>query len=348
MIKVLLADDSNLARTILRDIFHRTSDIAVVGEAADGREAVDKSRLLKPDLVIMDILMPVMDGMAAIEEIMATSPVPILVLSSTMEDREVHSAFAAIKKGALDVMGKPGGADFILTEDFQARLVEKVRLLARIRVIHHLNRAFVEPVPAPVPPQDAAPTILAVGASTGGPRAVLSILKALPADFPGAVYIVQHIAQGFARGFAKWLDTESSISVRLAEDGEGVSPGEAVVAPNDCHMIMENGHIKLIDAPPVNCCRPSIDVLFNALAEDQGARVLGVLLTGMGKDGALGLRRIRECGGATLVQDEETSVVFGMPRAAISLNAAGQVLPLSGIPHAILRLFGKNDQFRMQ
>lgn len=340
MIKILLADDSSVVRTILKDIFLAATDIAVIGEAANGREAVDKTRLLKPDLVVMDLLMPVMDGIAAIEEIMAACPVPILVLSGTLEDREVNYAFTAIKKGALDVMGKPGGFGFARTEEFDQRLIEKVRLLSRIKVITHpLHRPQVDQVRKIGVGHGVPHTVLAIGASTGGPRAVMTIIRSLPADFHGAIFIVQHIAQGFARGFAKWLDSESSISVRVAEEGDEMRKGVALVAPNDCHMIIEKGKVKLIDAPPVNCCRPSIDVFFNSLAEDQGGAVLGVLLTGMGRDGAQGLLRIRECSGMTIAQDEQTSVVFGMPKAAIGMDAVDHVLPLTGMPDVIIRSF---------
>lgn len=340
MIKVLLADDSPLVRAVLRDIFQAEGDIVVVGEAEDGRQAVAMTGLFRPDLVVMDILMPVMDGLAALEEIMAEFPTPILVLSASLDDREVDHAFNAIKKGALDVMEKPslGAAEGLA--DFGARLVEKVRLLARIRVIHHNRRRRTKDDLAPmIAAGGGNHTLLAIGASTGGPRAVMSIVKSLPADFKAAVFVVQHIASGFARGFAQWLDRESGITVRLAEDGENVRMGEVLVAPNDCHMIIAGEKIRLVEDPPVNCCRPSIDVLFNSLAAERGARVVGVLLTGMGKDGAQGMRRIKEMGGVTLAQDEQSCAVFGMPKAAISLAAVDEVLPLSKIPAAIARIF---------
>lgn len=338
MIKVLLADDSVLVRAVLKDIFHATSDIVVVGEAENGKEAVTLTERLKPDLVIMDIMMPVMDGLAALEIIMARFPTPILILSATMDDREVNYAFTAIKKGALDVMEKPringleqGGA-------FSARIVEKARLLAKVKVIRRWpsKKVAVELKPGY---QRGERDILAIGASTGGPKAVMGIIKSLPEDFNAAVFIIQHIASGFARGFAQWLDHDSAIKVRLAVDGQEFKTGEALVAPNDCHMILDNGKVRLVQGEPVNCCRPSIDVFFNSLAEEEGARVVGLLLTGMGKDGAQGLHRIKEQGGVTIVQDEKSCVVFGMPKAAIALNAVDEVLPLPSIPEAISKIF---------
>jgi two-component system chemotaxis response regulator CheB len=181
--------------------------------------------------------------------------------------------------------------------------------------------------------------ILAIGASTGGPKAVMSILKGLPADFKATIFIVQHIASGFARGFAQWLDRESGQRVRLAVDDEAYGTGGVLVAPNDCHMVVEKGKIRLVLTEPVNCCRPSIDVFFNALAEEEGARVVGVLLTGMGRDGAQGMRHIKDKGGFTMVQDEKSCTVFGMPKAAIALAAADDVLPLLSLPEAITKIF---------
>jgi two-component system, chemotaxis family, protein-glutamate methylesterase/glutaminase len=336
MIKVLLADDSLLTRTVLRETFTGTDDIIVAGEAANGREAIDLAAILRPDLIVMDLMMPVLDGISAIEEIMESNATPILVLSATVDDREVGLAFSAIKKGALDVMEKPG----ILGDGFADRIIEKVRLLSRIRVIRRPKRREREPAePAPSLPASGDRKVLAIGASTGGPKAVKSIVGTLPRNFPGAVFIVQHIASGFARGFAQWLDSESSISVRLARDGDGYEPGVALVAPNDCHMIVEKGRVTLVDFPPVNCCRPSIDVFFESLARERGAESVGVLLTGMGKDGALGLSLMRERGGVTIVQDEESCIVFGMPKAAIALRAADDVLPLGKIPEAVANLF---------
>lgn len=337
MIRVLIADDSSLTRTILAEIFAATEDIRVVGEARDGHEAVIETERHRPDLIVMDILMPVMDGLAAIEEIMSRWPTPILVLSATVDDREVDRAFAAIKKGALDVLAKPSAAELVFPSGFAAALVDKVRLLSRIRVIRHPARVRreVEPVRA----CEGGRTILAIGASTGGPKAVMGIVQRLPSNFPGTVFIVQHIASGFAKGFAEWLNRESRIRVRVAADEDECLPGEVYVAPTDIHMTVQGGRVRLEKGEPVNSCLPSIDVLFRSLAEDGGAHVVGVLLTGMGRDGAQGLRMIKERGGATIVQDEQSSVVFGMPKAAINMNAADRVLPLEEIPAAVEKLF---------
>ena len=343
MTKILIADDSAVARAVLRDIFRATTDLTVVGEAGNGQEAVDLTAQLKPDLVIMDIMMPIMDGLAAIEIIMARFPTPILVLSATMDDREVNHAFTAIRKGALDVMAKPGIQGLDPGGDFASMIIEKVRTLARVRVIRRWpsNRRGTALKPA-TPGGERG--ILAIGASTGGPKAVMRILNSLPSHFSGAVFVVQHIASGFARGFAQWLDRDSAITVRLAVDGDPYGAGTALVAPNDCHMSLDRGKVVLMPGEPVNCCRPSIDVLFNSLAREEGSRVVGVLLTGMGKDGAAGMASIRAQGGLTIAQDERSCAVFGMPRAAIALNAVDEVLPLEAIPDAIIRIFSASSE----
>jgi len=338
MIKVVLADDSVVVRAVLRDIFHATDDLAVIGEAENGKEAITLTEKLKPDLIVMDIMMPVMDGLTAIEEIMARFPTPILVLSATMDDREVNHAFTAIKKGALDVMEKPHLSGLQYGNSFEARIIEKARTLARVKVIRRWPTKVAK-VELKTGYQKGGRNILAIGASTGGPKAVMSIMKALPADFKATIFIVQHIASGFARGFAQWLDHDSRLNVRLAIDGQGYGKWEALVAPNDCHMVLEKGKIRLVQTEPVNCCRPSIDVFFNSLAEEEGARVVGVLLTGMGKDGAQGLRHIKDKGGFTMVQDEKSCTVFGMPKAAIALDAADEILPLPSLPEAITKIF---------
>lgn len=338
-IRILIADDSLLVREVLTEIFQNSPETSVVGRACNGQEAVELTLSLKPDLIILDLIMPVLDGLDAIEEIMATAPTPVLVLSAAVDEKEVDRAFAAIKRGALDVMEKPELHDPDSMQEFAARLLEKARLLSGIRVIRHPRRRSRPFVDERVETAGSVPNILAIGASTGGPKAVMSVLKSLPPNFPGAVFVVQHIAHGFAAGFASWLDRECSIRVRLGADGDRYLPGEALVAPDGCHMTVCDGRIKLTDQAPVNCCRPSIDVFFSSLAQHSCEQVVSLLLSGMGKDGAQGLLQIKERGGTTLVQDEGSCAVFGMPKAAINLCAVDQVLPLERMPETISQLF---------
>lgn len=338
MIRILLADDSILVRAVLKDALQGVEDMMVIGEASNGAEAIALNETLRPDIIIMDIIMPVMGGLEATETIMAKLPAPILILSATLEDRDVKLAFTAIKKGALDVMGKPALSGLANEREFIDRLIEKIRLLSRIKVIHHRQRSRESGSIALQKPATNR-SILAIGASTGGPRAVLSILKTFTAGFSGAVIVVQHIASGFAKGFAHWLDLECPLPVRLAEAGDCPVLGEVLVAPTDCQMRLEKGVIKVLDAPAVNSCRPSIDVFFNSLAMERGKDTVAVLLTGMGRDGAQGLAEVRNSGGFTIVQDEKSCVVFGMPKAAIALDAADMVLSLEAIPQAVHKVF---------
>jgi two-component system chemotaxis response regulator CheB len=332
MIKVLIADDSMLVRLVLRDLLARDPEIQV----ADGRQAVEETARLRPDLVIMDVMMPVMDGLAAVVEIMAACPTPILVLSSNVDPRDSRSAFNAIQHGALDVMEKPQGLVSEAYEEIAARLIERVKFLSRVKVIHHFRRKRSAAVPPPLP-SNGHRSVLAIGASTGGPKAVLRLMADLPAAAQARVLIVQHIAKGFAAGFAEWLDRESPYRVRLARDGDPLEGGVALVAPNGVHLEVEGERVHLAETEPVNCCRPSVDVLFRSLARSPLApATVAVLLTGMGRDGADGMAELRARGAFNIAQDEASSAVFGMPRAAIALGVVDRTLPLGEIP-AVLR-----------
>lgn len=338
MTKVLIADDSLLTRTVLKDILSDDPEIEIIAEVEDGREAVDATCRLRPDLVILDVMMPVMDGLDAVVEIMADCPTPILILSANVDPQDSRSAFRAIELGALDVMEKPKGAGSDAFSAIAERLRSKVKILANIRVIHHYRR---EPKPAkksPPPDLTAKRRLLAIAASTGGPKAIMHLLKNIKqTNIP--VLIVQHIAKGFADGFTDWLDRECTWKVRLAEDAMALENGVVLVAPCGQHMELNGSRIRLSDKPPVNSCRPSADVMFHSLVkEGMALQTLAVLLTGMGTDGADGLARLREAGSYNVVQDEKSSAVFGMPREAINRNAADLILPLNEIPGALKKI----------
>jgi two-component system chemotaxis response regulator CheB len=339
-INILLADDSSLVRHVLSDILHARHDLRVIGCASNGREAVEMTLALSPDLVVIDLLMPVLDGIGAIEEIMAHAPTPVLVLHAAADPKDVERALSAVKHGALQVMEKPVLTSAAALDHFALRFVEAVQLLSGIRVIRRpLRKPRRETVDRTGPGGTPTPNLLAIGASTGGPKAVMSLLKSLPADFPATVFIVQHIAEGFAEGFATWLNRECTLPVRLAVDGAKYSIGEALVAPNGCHMTVSDGRIWLTRGAPVNCCRPSIDVFFASLALRPCDQVVGLLLSGMGKDGAQGLLGIKKRGGMTLVQDEPSCAIFGMPKAALHLDAVNEVLHIEAMPAALAKLF---------
>jgi two-component system chemotaxis response regulator CheB len=340
MIRVLLADDSLLTRAVLRDLLARDPEIQIVAEVGDGRAAVEQTALLKPDLVIMDVMMPVMDGIEAVGEIMSRCPTPVLMLSANTDPTDSRSAFSAIRLGALDVMAKPAGVTseaFALLADL---LIAKVRSLSRIRVMHHFRPARRE-VPQPKILPRGRRRILAIGASTGGPKAVLQLLRELPATLDAAVLIVQHIADGFAAGFADWLDREVPLPVALAREGEGLQTRRVLIAPNGVHLTINgSGRIALRQTPPLHNCRPAADALFQSLFDARlGGEVVGVILTGMGTDGADGLKVLHEQGAYTLAQDEASCAVFGMPKAAIDRGAIDQVLPLGAIAASVRPFF---------
>ena len=342
MIRVLIADDSALTRAVVRDLLARDPGIQVVAEVGDGQAAVEQTARLKPDLVIMDVMMPVMDGIEAVAQIMASAPTPILMLSASTDPTDSRSAFSAIRLGALDVMAKPAGVTTDAFSQLADRLIAKVRSLSRIRVMHHFR-----PTRRPLPQVAVVPggprRILAIGASTGGPKAVMQLLKELPVSFGAAVLIVQHIADGFAAGFADWLDREVPLPVALAREGEIPAPGRVLVAPNGAHLTVNGGgRVVLRQSPPLHNCRPAVDALFLSLAEaGRGMDTVGVVLTGMGTDGAAGLKALHGQGAFTVAQDQASCAVFGMPKAAIDRGAVDQVLPLSAIAGAVRPLFSR-------
>ncbi len=339
MIRILIADDSELTRIVLRDLLSQDADFEIVGEVNNGRAAVEQTARLKPDLVIMDVMMPIMGGLEAVAEIMAATPTPILMLSANTDPQDSRSAFAAVKLGALDVMAKPSGVATKAFSQIASQLIVKVKTLSRIRVIHHyrVQRPKLEKATVPL---SGPRRILAIGASTGGPKAVLQLLQELPGNLDAAVLIVQHIADGFAPGFAAWLNRESALSVRLAESGSELQPGTVLVAPNKAHLTVKSNRIVLEDSPPLHNCRPAVDAMFHSLAGQQlAAETVAVLLTGMGTDGAVGLGALKKQGAYTIAQNEASCAIFGMPRAAIEHGAVTQILSLEHIAEVVCRLF---------
>jgi two-component system chemotaxis response regulator CheB len=332
-VRVLVADDSPLFRELLGRIVGEDPGFEVVASARDGAEAARLVRTLRPDVVTMDLQMPEADGFSGIARIMAETPTPILVLTS-LPARAV--TFKALSLGALDLLEKPQpDADL---EEYGQTLRSRLRLLAGVRVIRHplgLRRER-----GAGPPRGLRPSVVAVGASLGGPRALAALLRALPGDFPAPIAVVQHIADGFTEGLAAWLDQECALRVAVARDGEVLEPGTVRMAPAGHHLLVGPTRTRLSDDPAVEGFRPSVTSLFRSASEAHGPRACGVLLTGMGRDGADGLVALRRAGGHAIVQDEATSAIFGMPRAAIEAGAADRVLALEEIPRALLELMG--------
>jgi two-component system chemotaxis response regulator CheB len=328
---VLVADDSELFRELLTRVVQEDGALELAAVARDGDEAARLVREHRPDVITMDLNMPDADGYSGIARIMAETPTPILVLTATPSQA---AGFKALSLGALDILEKPREqADL---DEYGHLLRSRLRLLAGVKVIRH-PRGLREKRPA-APRRAERPEVVVIGASLGGPRALSAILKRLPASFPIPVAVVQHIADGFTEGLAGWLDMECQLTVAEATDGEQLRPGRVVLAPSGWHLMVEPGCVRLWNGPPVETFRPSVTPLFESAARAYGARACGVLLTGMGRDGAEGLKVLRDAGASTLVQDEATSAVFGMPRAAIELGAAERVLALDDIPRVLQEL----------
>jgi two-component system chemotaxis response regulator CheB len=346
-IRVLIAEDSLTIRKRLVEVVERDPGLELVGEAPDGKTAVELCQRLRPDVVSLDMVLPGMTGVAAVEHIMAFCPTPILIVSASTNRGDLFKTYDALAAGAVDVLEKLRGdeSDAAWDETYAARL----RMTSRIKVITHPRarlgsaRRAAEAPPFAAGPEAGACRAIAIGASTGGPAAVVRILGALPAEFSTPILLVIHIAAPFDLALAEWLDTQSAIRVHVARDGDPVPPrgrSGILMAPPDRHLVLEGERVRLSSGPERHSCRPSIDVLFESVARELGERGAGCLLTGMGRDGAAGLLAIRRAGGATLAQDQETSVVYGMPREAALLGAAQRVLPLGGIADALHSIAG--------
>ena len=343
-IRVLLVDDSPLSIEILRRMLATAPEIIVVGAASDGAEALELIPRVQPDVICTDLHMPNVDGLALTREVMARHPLPILVLSVSVQPEQEHNIFRMLEAGALDIMAKPRGgleADFGVTAH---DLITKIRILAGVKVIGRRRAAAGNGVAKQVPPSlsglaAAPPRIIGIGASTGGPQALEVVLGQLPADFPLPLVCVQHIAHGFMQGLVTWLAGCCRIRVRTADEGARPLGGTAYFPPDDRHLEIDDaGAFRCSSALPIGGHRPSVDIAFSSLARRYGGAAVGVLLTGMGQDGAQGMLDIARAGGLTIAQDEQSSVVFGMPRRAIEAGAAHHVLPLAQIGPALLEL----------
>lgn len=344
-IRVLVCDDSLVAREMIGQILGTDPSIEVVGMAKDGFEAVEMVERLAPDLVTMDIHMPRMGGLEATERIMAFHPTPILVVSSSVHAQDTGVAFDALSAGALEVLKKPEPADWADLERIGREVIRKVRILSKVKVITHLRgkrpRAETEaPIQPPQPMSPGGYAIVAVGSSTGGPSALHTVFAQLPRDFPLPVVVAQHIADGFIPGLVEWLDSSCAVRVRAARDGELAQPGVVHLAPTGRNLALEGGEMRFRDPEPGQLYIPSADTLFASVAKAFGPRSIGVILTGMGADGAEGLKRMRDTGAVTIAQDETTSTVYGMPRVAAELGAAAHVLAVGDIGEALVRLAG--------
>jgi two-component system, chemotaxis family, protein-glutamate methylesterase/glutaminase len=349
--RVLVIDDSRTVREHIKAALDGSGELEVVGEASDGDQALALCRSLRPDVITLDMVLPTVDGVQVTEQVMALCPTPILIVSASTNRGELYKTYDALQAGAVDVLDKPSGSDTDL--GWESRLVAAVKMVSRIKVITHIKgrypvRAPPAISPAAVPGAQIGPShngrcqLIALGASTGGPSALVEVISALPKAMSQPVLFVLHLDAMFEAAFADWLSERTGRRVLQAVDRTPLASlsGKVVMARPGRHLVVRGGRLALTDDSERHSCRPSVDVLFESVAQEYGPAAAGCLMTGMGKDGAEGLLAIRRAGGATFAQDEATSVVYGMPREAVLLGAVERTLPLSELGPALGALTG--------
>jgi two-component system chemotaxis response regulator CheB len=340
-IKVLVVDDSAVVRKVFTEELSKEKGIEVIGSAPDPYVARDKIVRLKPDVITLDIEMPRMDGITFLKKLMKYFPIPVIIVSS-LTQKGSTLAMEALSIGALEVLSKPSTSYSV--GDMSVQLADKIRAVHRVKVVQKQNRVDVAPSRAKLPTQALADTtnkIIAIGASTGGTEALKTVLTSMPANSPG-ILVVQHMPAKFTTSFAERLDSLCELEVREAQDGDSVANGRALIAPGNYHMLLKRSgaryYVVVKTGPLVHHQRPAADVLFKSVAQSAGSNALGIILTGMGADGAAGMLTMKEAGAKNLAQDEKTCVVFGMPKEAIKIGAVDKVLPLDTIAQTALNM----------
>lgn len=345
---VLLVEDSPVALEILERLLSSSPDIKVVGKARNGKEALDLIPKVQPKVICTDLHMKGMDGLEFTKQVMANDPRPILVVSTSVQKEDTHTIFELLQAGAVDVFPKPSTGLASDYEQVKRDLIGKIKILSGVTVFTKRQQPPMKAIEVNAPTNAIANVtrslrVIAIGASTGGPQALHKILAQLPADFPVPIICTQHISQGFLQGLVDWLASECKVKVKVAQVGELPLPGTVYFAPDNSHLELDaQGKFIYSSSLPVDGHCPSVTVTFKSVAKFYGRATAGVLLTGMGRDGAEGMRAIAQAGGMTFAQDEKTCVVFGMPKEAIALNAVQQVLPIGEIAPLLLRKVGIN------
>ncbi|MGE4295244.1 MAG: chemotaxis response regulator protein-glutamate methylesterase [Campylobacterales bacterium] len=341
-IRVLIVDDSATARAVIREILEQAPDIEVVAVAPDAYVARDKVVQLKPDVICLDVEMPRMDGITFLRKLMQHMPTPVVMVSS-LTRKGAQVTLDALEAGAIDYVAKPHSYIYDGGAEIAKELIEKVRAAAKANVQHRTSTTPAKPV-AYTALAETTQKLIAIGASTGGTEAIKEVLTRMPRNSPGII-IVQHMPASFTGPFAQRLDTLCEIDVREAKDGDSISIGQALIAPGDYHMALRRSgaryYVELGGGDKVSGHRPSVDVMFNSVAKNAGANAVGVILTGMGADGAKGMLHMRQAGARTIAQDEKSCVVFGMPKVAIELGGAERIVPLENIPQTTLLMINE-------
>jgi two-component system chemotaxis response regulator CheB len=338
-IKILIVDDSAIVRKIFSEDLSKEIDLEIVGTAPDPFIARDKIVLLKPDVVLLDIEMPRMDGLTFLKKLMHYYPIPVIIVSS-LTPKGSRIALEAMECGAVEVLSKPGGPYSV--GDMSLQLKEKIRAAAKVRMNRVKNPDSGSPIGTVTEIlSETTQKVIAIGASTGGTEALKEVLLRLPLNSPG-ILIVQHMPAQFTKAFAERLNEICQVEVKEAKDGDSVLNGQALIAPGNFHMVLKRSgaryYVNVKDGPMVHHQRPAVDVLFNSVAQYAGGNAIGVILTGMGSDGAQGMLKMKEAGARTIAQDEESCIVFGMPKEAIKLNAVDRVAPLGQISDVIVQM----------
>jgi len=353
-IRVLVVEDSLTVRRRLVEVIASDPELEVVAEGENGQHAIELCQSLRPDVITLDMNLPIMDGVSATEHIMGHFPTPILIVSSSTNRGDLFKTYDALAAGAVDVLEKPRAEE--VDGVWERKFLAAIKLVSRIRVITHIRarlgsvgRAAPPRLDLPLPPvrgTDQGYSVIALGASTGGPGALVDVLRGVPIGIDATMLVVLHIDEPFSSAFADWLANQTSHPVKYARGGETLaeSRGRVMMAPPGRHLAVTAGKLWLSSAPERHSCRPSVDVMFETLAKDCARDVVACLLTGMGRDGADGLLALRRAGAHTIAQDEASSVIYGMPREAALLGAAQRILPLSEIGAALTRVAAKGGK----
>jgi two-component system chemotaxis response regulator CheB len=348
-IRVLIVDDVKSARDLLEEILATDPRFQVVGAVEDGLEAVTVALELRPDLITMDIRLPGIDGFEAVERILLKYPVPVVMITASMGNQK-EKLFRAFNAGALDVLDKQELYLWRTRPEIRSGFLRRLLTLAAANVVRGAGRLAPEPeivVPIDHRPMGSKepPLVVAIAASTGGPGALMRLFRQIPGRINSAFVVVQHMSKGFLEGLVRWLDEEVELEVRKAQEGDLLEPGVVLLAPEDYHLtVTDRGRVHLNNSLPINGHRPSAELLFESVANHCGKRGVGIILTGMGTDGAEGLKSLRASGGHTIAQDEHSSIIFGMPRAAIELDAAEAILPLEKIAPQIMKWISEQQE----